>query len=224
MLVKNGSDPDTTKIRNAVEVSKWVKEAVAVDDATAKITFNDPRPCFMFSHLTSKFDTGIYIVPEHIYKDVEDVSAYQGWDAEAGLPVCTGPYRFQPGRRNRNLSICAKIGGRSRRASWPKCRPCSALMLPTVDETTMAQMVINNELDSLLDLRAATIKQVVEQNEKVITHTGRDLPMGYTDWWPTSFWFNCDEGAFADKNVRWAVSLTIDRQQMLDVALEGSGV
>src|SRR5690606_38933357 len=53
---------------------------------------------------------------------------------------------------------------------------------------------------------------------------GREAPYGYTDWWPTSFWFNCDEGPFADKNVRWAVSYTINREQMLEVALEGSGV
>jgi peptide/nickel transport system substrate-binding protein len=225
MLMQNGADPDATKLRNSTEVSAWVSEATAVDDATARIVFHEPRPRFMFSHLTSKFDTGMYIIPEHIYSGIEDVSAYQGYDPEAGLPVCTGPYRiaaWTPQQKYIDLREdwwAVKTGFVSEMPAVERI-----LALPIADETTMAQMVINNELDSLLDLRATTIKQVVEQNPNIITHTGKELPLGYIDWWPTSFWFNCDEGAFTDKNVRWAVSYTIDRQQMLDVALEGSGI
>jgi peptide/nickel transport system substrate-binding protein len=84
--------------------------------------------------------------------------------------------------------------------------------------------MINNEIDTSLDLRATTIAQVVAQNPAVITHTERELPLGYIDWWPTSFWFNTSEAPWDDVNVRRAVSHTIDRQQMLDVALEGSGI
>src|SRR5690606_37341085 len=82
----------------------------------------------------------------------------------------------------------------------------------------------NNEIDSSLDLRANTITQVVQQNPNVITHTNRDLPLGYIDWWPTSMWFNCDEGPFTTPEMRWAVSYSINREQMLDVALGGSGI
>jgi peptide/nickel transport system substrate-binding protein len=44
------------------------------------------------------------------------------------------------------------------------------------------------------------------------------------DWWPTSIWFNHLEGPFTSKEMRWAVSYSIDRQQILDVALQGSGI
>jgi peptide/nickel transport system substrate-binding protein len=225
MLMQNGADPDAAKIRNSTEVALWVKEATAPDDATAVITFNDPRPRFMFSHLMFKFDTGIYIVPEHIYKDVEDPSAYQGYDPASGLPVCTGPYKITAWTPQQKYI--------DRRDDWWAVKTGFVdelpqveriLALPAADETTMAQMVINNEVDSSISLLATTIRQVVDQNPQIITHTGRELPYGYIDWWPTSFWFNCEEGPFADKNVRWAVSYTIDRQQMIDVALEGSGI
>ncbi|MCX6048457.1 MAG: ABC transporter substrate-binding protein [Chloroflexi bacterium] len=225
MLMKNGLDEKAAKIAYSTEVSKWVKEAVAVDDATAKITFNDPRPRFMFSHLSFKYDTGIVIVPEHIFKDVVDPSLEKGWDDAKGLPLCTGPYKIAAWTPQQ-LFIDRRDDWWAVKTGFVKELPAveRILVQPTADETTMAQLVINNELDSLLDLRATTIKQVVEANPKIITHTGRELPMGYMDWWPTSFWFNCAEGPFADKNVRWAVSYTIDRQQMLDVALEGSGI
>ncbi|MFN8494599.1 MAG: ABC transporter substrate-binding protein [Caldilineaceae bacterium] len=225
MLMKNGKDEKAAKIRNSTEVSKWVKEATSVDDATAKITFNDPRPRFMFSHLSSKYDTGIYIVPEHIFKDVADPAAEKGWDVAKGLPVCTGPYQISAWTPQQKF-IDRRDDWWAVKTGFVKELPAveRILALPTADETTMAQMVINNQLDSLLDLRATTIKKVVEANPKIITHTNKDLPLGYMDWWPTSFWFNCAEGAFADKNVRWAVSYSIDRQQMVDVALEGSGI
>ncbi|MBX3012060.1 MAG: twin-arginine translocation signal domain-containing protein [Caldilineaceae bacterium] len=225
MLQTNGLDPDATKLSNSTEVAKWIQETSAVDDSTVRIVFFEPRPRFMFSHLSAKFDTCIKIVPEHIFKDVEDVATFQEYDPAAGLPVCTGPYKITAWTAQQKFI--------DRRDDWWAVKTGFVaelpaveriLVLPIADETTMAQMVINNEIDSVLDLRAATIKQVVAQNEKIITHTGRELPLGYIDWWPTSFWFNCDEGAFADKNVRWAVSYTINREQMLEVALEGSGI
>jgi peptide/nickel transport system substrate-binding protein len=196
-----------------------------VDDATARIVFHEPRPRFMFSHLSSKFDTGIYIIPEHIYSTVEDVSAYQGYDPEAGLPVCTGPYRIAAWTPQQKF-IDLREDWWAVTTGFVSEMPAveRILALPAADETTMAQMVINNEIDAPISLLATTIRQVVDQNPNIITHTGRELPLGYIDWWPTSFWFNCDEGAFADKNVRWAVSYSIDRQQMIDIALEGSGV
>jgi len=87
----------------------------------------------------------------------------------------------------------------------------------------MLQMVVNNEVDATQDLRATTIPQAVEQNPKIITHTGREKPYGYIDWWPTSMWFDTSDGPFSTKEMRWAISYSIDRQQMLDVALGGSG-
>ena len=98
------------------------------------------------------------------------------------------------------------------------------LVIPRGDDTLMTQRIVNNEVDSILDLRANTIGQTVAQNDKIITHTGKDLPMGYMDWWPTSLWFNHLDGPYTHKDVRWAVSYSIDRQQMLDVGLQGSGI
>ena len=202
----------------------WVKEATVVDNLTAKIVFNDPRPRFAFSHLTGKFDTGIYWVPEHVYKDVEDVTSFTFYDPEKGWPLVTGPYNVTDWRPEQQINDrrddwwAAKIGF----AELPA--PERILMLPWSSEERAAQLIINNEIDSSLDFRATTIPQIVAQNPAIITHTGTELPMGYIDWWPTSLWFNNSEPPFDDPNVRWAISNSIDRQQILDVALEGSGI
>ncbi len=96
-------------------------------------------------------------------------------------------------------------------------------MLPYASETLMIQRIVNNEIDSCLSLSANTIAQTL-QNPNVVTHTGTEPPYGYIDWWPTSMWFNHLDGPFTAKEMRWAVSYSIDRQQLIDVGLGGSGM
>ena len=79
-------------LRNSSEVKEWVKEVTVVDDQTVKIVFNSPKPRFLFSHLYGKFDTGLYWVPEHIYKDVAEPEGFTFYDPEKGWPLVTGPY------------------------------------------------------------------------------------------------------------------------------------
>jgi peptide/nickel transport system substrate-binding protein len=175
--------------------------------------------------LRYKFDTGIHIVPEHIYKDVEDISAFPFYDLEKGWPVTTGPYKIVSWNNTQKFI--------DRRDDWWGVKTGFAeklpeveriLILPRADDTLMVQRVVNNEIDACLDLRANVIGQTVAQNPAIITHTGAELPLGYIDWWPTSIWFNHLEGPYTEKDVRWAVSYSIDRQQILDVGLQGSGI
>jgi peptide/nickel transport system substrate-binding protein len=211
-------------LRNSSELRDWISTVEAVDDLTVRIVFNDPRPRFLFSHLYGKFDTGIWWVPAHIYQDVEDIQGFGHYDLERGWPVVTGPYNvvaWSPQQQimdRRDDWWAAKTGF----AELPEVQ--RILVIPWTGEERAAQLVINDEIDSSLDLRATTISQVVNSSPSIITHTERELPLGYIDWWPTSFWFNCEVEPFNSADVRWAVSYTIDRQQMLDVALEGSGI
>jgi peptide/nickel transport system substrate-binding protein len=206
-------------------VQASVKEAIAVDDQTVQIIFTSPRPRFMFEQLSFKFDTGIYIVPEHVYKDVEDIAAFEFYDPAKGWPLATGPYKIVEWTNTQKFH--------DRRDDWWAVKTGCVEMLPEVerilvipraDDTLMTQRIVNNEVDAILDLRANTIGQTVAQNPAIITHTGTELPLGYIDWWPTSMWFNHEDGPFTDKRMRWAVSYSIDRQQMLDVGLQGSGI
>ncbi len=212
------------KLRNSAELKAWVKEVVKVDDLTVKIVFNEPRPRFWFTHLVAKFGTGIFWVPEHIYSQVEDVTTFKFYDLEKGWPVHTGPYKVVDWRPEQKII--------DRRDDWWGVKTGFSDM-PEVEriihlawnsEERAAQLAINGEIDSCLDLRATTIVEVVNAAPNVITHTHKDPPYGYIDWWPTSIWFNTDEAPFNDKNVRWAISYSLDRQQMLDVALAGSGI
>lgn len=211
-------------LRNSTVVQEWVESAEAPDDLTVLIKFYEPRPRFLADLLYGKFDSGLFFVPQHVFQDVEDISAFEFYDPEQGWPLVTGPYNVSDWRPNQQVM--------ARRDDWWAAKtgfqelpdPERLIRLPWSGEERAAQLLIANEIDTSLDLRATTISQVIAQNDAITTYTGREAPYGYIDWWPTSVWFNCDEPPYNDPNVRWAVSYTLDRQQMLNVALEGSGI
>lgn len=206
-------------------VKAAVEEAVAVDALTVQLKFVGPRPRFIEEMLRSKFDTGIHIVPEHVFKDVEDVATFKCYDPEAGLPVCTGPYKIVSWSNTQKF-IDRREDWWAVKTGFVESLPAveRILLLPYAGDTLMVQRIVNNEIDSCLDLRANVIGQTVAQNPNITTHTADQPPFGYMDWWPTSMWFNHADGPFASKEMRWAVSYSIDRQQMLDVGLQGSGI
>ena len=59
-------------------------------------------------------------------------------------------------------------------------------------------------------------------NPNIITFTGRELPYGNVDWWPTSLYLNCERAPFNNPKFRWAISYLIDRQTLIDVGWGGS--
>ena len=77
----------------SVDMDKWVKEAVALDDLTAQITLTAPNPRFVFSYFTHNFDNGVPIVPKHIWQD-QNPETFKNLDVAKGWPVVTGPYRL----------------------------------------------------------------------------------------------------------------------------------
>jgi peptide/nickel transport system substrate-binding protein len=96
-------------------------------------------------------------------------------------------------------------------------------MLPFSEHTLAAELIINNELDQGPEFPPATIKSIIESAPQCITHTGRDKPYGYVDWWPLSLMFNTLEKPYGDSKVRWAMALAIDQQQLVDIGQIGAG-
>ena len=216
-------DEKNAALSYAADMTEWVADAVASDDATAKITFTKPAPRFVFDFLSSKFDTGIFYVPEHIFKDVDDVANFLFYDPAKNWPLTTGPYKIVDWTTQQELMDVREDwwAATSGFAALPEIK--RIIVVPRTDDTGMAQGIINNELDSSLDLRPPLMQTVLAENEKVITHSGRDKPFGYTDWWPNSLFFNCMAEPWNDADVRRAVNHAINRAQVVEIGYEGAG-
>jgi peptide/nickel transport system substrate-binding protein len=96
-------------------------------------------------------------------------------------------------------------------------------MTPFVGEQQSAQAVIANQVDYDNNLQPATFPTVLAQNPKIITHALRDKPYGYVDWWPISLYVNNTVKPYDNKDVRWALSYYMNRQQIVDVGWSGAG-
>jgi len=210
------------KVRWGIDVNQAVAQAKATDANTVVVDFKLPSPRFFF-FMTYKYDIGVYIVPKHIFEG-QDWTTFKHFDIAKGHPVTTGPWRVTNASPQQKVVRPAPRAGGRRTRSWRRCRRCCATSgLPFAGEQQMAQAMITNQVDAGTGLQPATFPTVFRQNPKVITHSGQKPPYGYLDWWPISLYLNNERAPFNDKDVRWAVSYYIDRDQLIDVGYLGAG-
>ena len=214
--------PKNAAMPYAADMKKWVKNATA-DGRNLTVTFLRPAPRFAFDFLTFKNDLGIFLIPEHIFKDIAKPAEFPFYDPAKNWPVSTGPYQLVDWTVQQRLMDRRDDWWASTSGFAPAPGPTRVIVVPWADANTGAQQLITNELDSSLDLRPPVIKQVVADNEAIQTWTGRDAPFGYTDWWPQMLWFNNQTGTYTDLDMRKAINHCIDRQQLVDIGYEGAG-
>ena len=209
-------------LRWSDDMKIWVKDAQAIDKLTVKVIFNSPNPRFMFNYLMPHQDIGIWIIPEHIWKD-QDPTDFSNYDMEKGWPVVTGPYRLALSTPDQTIWDLREDWWAAKIGFQPMPKVERIIFLPAFDETKHAQMMINNEVDVSLNLSSENIQKVLELNPKVSTFSGHKPPFGYKDWWPTGLGFNDSEPPFDDPEIRWAISYAINRDDVVTYGLQGAG-
>ncbi|MEI8188243.1 MAG: ABC transporter substrate-binding protein [candidate division NC10 bacterium] len=210
------------KVRWGVDVQQFMQEARATDANTVVVKFKIPSPRF-FYFMTYKYDIGVYIVPKHIFQG-QDWTMFKHFDVAKGWPVTTSPWRVvfsSPEQKiidRRDEWWAAKAG----LAPMPKV--LRNIWLPNAGEQQSAQGLITNQIDYGMSMQPATFVTMFRQNAKIITHSGQKPPYGYMDWWPLSLYVNNERPPFNDKDIRWAISYFIDRQQIVDVGYVGASI
>ncbi len=204
---------------------QYMKSVATPDDKTVVVTFKIPAPRFAFEVLMLKFDTGIPIVPAHVLEAQADVQAFPG-----GLDMPhSGPYSLVLWDANQKIYDlrsdwwAVKAG----RIAEPQVKRIVIVNIGGQVGQNMdivIQRLVNNEFDAILDVRSSVAKQILDSNPKVTTHTGSSSPYGYLDWWPNSLWMNTQIAPFNDKNVRRAISLAVNRDQIDELLYEGAKV
>lgn len=204
---------------------QFVDKITVVDDLTVDVAFKIPAPRFKFEVLTLKFDTGIPIVPAHGLENQEDVNSYAG-----GIDIPhSGPYDLVAWNQNQKIYDL--------REDWwaveagvnplPEVRRIIIVNLGGQvgqNMDTVAQRLVNNEMDSALDMRSAVIGNILAQNPAITTHAGNESPYGYLDWWPNSLWMNTRLEPFTDARVRRAIGRAVNRELINDILYEGAQI
>lgn len=218
----NESAKQGSKIKFGAQVAQFLDKATAQDDNTVVVNFKIPSPKFMYM-MMYRYDLGLYMVPQHIFSQSDDWSKFTAFDLSKDWPVTTGPWKVVASSPDQKV-IDVRKDWWAVKAGLVKAMPAvqRIVYLPNPGETQTAQAAISNAIDCSVDLRPNTIKQVLAQNPKVQGWAGNNPPYGYQDWWPTSLYVNTTKPPFTDKDIRWALSYSLDRQQLIDVAFGGA--
>jgi len=211
------------KVAQGNDVQQAVADAKATDANTVQITFKQPSPRWNL-YMAFGAGLGIRIVPKHVFSQVDDWTKFTFYDPDKGWPLSTTQWKVVQSSPQQKII--------DRKDSWwavdqglaPRLSNVQRLVyIAYTTETQAAQLFISNQIDCSLDVRPATMEQIIAQNPKVTTWTGTEKPYGYTDQWPTNLLLNNTTPPFDDKDVRWALSSFIDRDKVVSVGYRGAG-
>lgn len=207
-------------VRWGVDVQQFVEEAEVIDDNTVLVRLTVPAPRF-FYFMTYKYDIGVYIVPRHIYEG-QDWTTFKAFDLEKGWPVTTGPFTVVASSPEQKIYDRRDTWWAAEQGLAPMPEMERVVRLPAPPEQQAIQAFITNEIDTGFTMAPTSFPTIFAENEKVTTHSGREAPYGYLDWWPISMYVNTSQPPYDDPNVRWALSYFIDREQVVEIGWSGA--
>lgn len=207
-------------VRWGVDIQQAVKTATAVDENTVLIEFNIPSPRF-FDFVSYKYDIGVYIVPKHIFEG-QDWASFKAFDLEKGWPVTTGPFTVVAASPEQKILDRRETWWAAEQGLAPMPQMERLVHLPAPAEQQAIQMFINNEADASFTMAPTSFPTIFAENPNVTTHSGQEPPYGYLDWWPVSMYINTERAPFDDARVRWALSLFINREQVVEIGWSGA--
>lgn len=203
-------------------VQQWVESVEAVDESTIKFTLTGPNPRFVMENLAGTTSQAIVPLPKHMWEGKDPVTFKNEYDAATGAPVFSGPYVVKSFsstefvyKRNDNW-WGAKSGAFNLPAPLEIRRPWVG------DAATGQQMLANNESDTGGGNNPSTNAALMAQNPNLISYTD-EPPLGWIDPCPRMLTVNSTVAPWDKKEMRWALSYAINRQQIVDVVTEGAG-
>jgi peptide/nickel transport system substrate-binding protein len=215
-------DPNNATLSNAAGLQQWVDSVEKIDDLTVQFNLKQPNPRFQLDNFSVRIWGGVNFVPEHIWSG-QDPTTFKNYDPAQGWPVFTGPYKvvsvseteFIYDRDDNWWGVAAgfKDLPAPRRLIWTWAGP----------EEARAALMADNGLDSLMDITKGTYEALVAQNPNVHAWTDT-LPYATLDPCARSFEFNTSKAPWDNAAMRRAVNHAINRDQIVDIAYEGTTV
>lgn len=182
---------------------KDVKEVKALDDYTVQFRFKEPY------FLALEFCAGLPIVPKHLYEQAPSFNE----SLKNRAPVGSGPYRFLRWETGKKITLL-------RNEAYYGAKPdMQRIEFKIIPDSTVAFLSLKK---GLLDLVGLTAIQWVKQTATE-TFTSQFVKHEYyTPGYRFIAW-NLRDPLFADRRVRRAMTLLLDRKTLIDKLAFGLG-
>jgi peptide/nickel transport system substrate-binding protein len=201
-------------------LNEFTAAVVAVDDNTVRFDLKKPNPRYMLDYYGAHFFNAVRFVPEHIWKDVDDVESFKNNDPATGLPVATGPYKYvRSGETEAIWDVRDDWWGIE---TGFKSRPQveRVIFIPMGTPDRQIALAVNNDLDWPETFSAGPYESIFARNPEWRAFT-EDRPYGYVDACPFALHINHQSGALSDPDVRKAINWSLDKAKFVNLAHEG---
>lgn len=202
-------------------IKEWVESATAVDARTVKIRLTKPGPRWAQDTLATGQTTRFIVLPKHIWHD-QDVKTFGFYDPAKGWPVGTGPYRVM--RSDSNAIIFDRLdkwwaadAGLAKQMPAPErviYRPATTEALP--------QLFSANEIDMGRALHVGALEAAMKRNPNLVSWNKQGPVWGVTAGCTHRLVFNAQSAPFDKAPARQAIAALVNREQIVDLAWEGS--
>lgn len=176
--------------------TKQIDKVEATDENTLVVNLKYPFSPFL------KAVSRIYIVNEKAINELGD--------DYGNKPVGTGPYKFVEWVLGQNVKL-ERFDEYFQGAA--SIKNIEFRQIP--EKSTMLIALENGEVDAAIDISEID-RQTVEKNEKLKLYE-------CTSNFVESLGFNCQKAPFDNKLIRQAISYAIDKQAVINAALDGTG-
>ncbi|NMC29172.1 MAG: ABC transporter substrate-binding protein [Pelolinea sp.] len=204
------------------DVATWTASVEKIDDLTVQFNLKEPNPRYQLDVWSFKiWGDRNSIVPEHIWKDyVDNPLGFTNYDPEKGWPVFTGPYVLSKFTENEYIYVRNDDWWGVAAGFQDLPAPKRLIWIQYGTEESKAAAMINNDLDAMANTSLGTFESMVAENPNIIGWES-GLPYGTIDPCPRYLSINNQHPIWSDGNLRKAVNLAIDRDQIVSIAYEG---
>ncbi len=210
------------KLGNHFYWVEWLDKVEKVDDLTLKFTLKKPNVRFA----AERFGGGLglfqdAIVPKHIWEGVEDPNTFKNFDLEKGLPLGTGAYILAKVTTNEVIMVRNDNWWGAKTGFQKLPLPKKVVYSYVGTEEVRTQTAIDNGFDSMQDITVGALEAILAQNPKWEAWF-KQKPYAVPDPCARILSINSAKEPWNDKDMRKMLSLVMDRQQIVDIAYEGS--
>ena len=201
--------------REASTIRAQVASVEKIDDLTVKFTLNNANPRFIVENFGVRIFGSFLIMPEHIWNG-EDAATFA-----FNPPIGTGPYTFSSAASNRAIWDRNDDWWGAKTGFMDLPAPERVIFLESGGEESRAQLMASNQLDAAQNVTIGTFEAIQAQNPNVIAWYA-DYPYAAADPCARQLEINTTVAPWDNANMRKAVAHIIDRNQIVNVAYEGT--
>ncbi|MEE2618246.1 MAG: ABC transporter substrate-binding protein [Candidatus Poribacteria bacterium] len=214
---------ETKTLAEAANMQQWIADIKKIDDLTIQFDLKSPNPRFQLDYFSVRVWGNVVILPEHIWKD-KDPFTFNFYNPSKNWPFGTGPYQLASASENEFVY--------DRRDDWWGMKagfhqtlpaPKRLIWIVTGAEENRSLLVADSQLDSVGGITLGAFEAIQAINRNVIAWKSH-MPFVWLDPCPRQMSLNHTTEPWNSPNMRKALSLMIDRQQLVEIAYEGTSI